>query len=172
MSTAEFGLTPLSSATRPTGRWEVFGRPPLLGDEKQADYDEMYDGISDAVKPADFLERIWVCDIADLTWEIFRFRGYKADLIEKSATIKRFDDGSGERDVDRFNAQTLSQDLDHIEQFERITAMMEARRNNALREIERRRATFADALRRHVRQIENDECHVVDEKTVEESDRA
>ena len=85
--------------------------PALLGDEKQADYDEMYDGISDAVKPADFLERIWVCDIADLTWEIFRFRGYKADLIEKSATIKRFDDGSGERDVDRFNAQTLSQDL-------------------------------------------------------------
>ncbi len=53
-----------------------------------------------------------------------------------------------------------------------MTAMAETRRNNAMREIERHRATFADALRRNVQQIEEGECQVVDAELVEESDRA
>ena len=53
-----------------------------------------------------------------------------------------------------------------------MIAMAETRRNNALREIERHRATFFDARRRNVQQIEEGECEVVDAEPVEESDGA
>jgi hypothetical protein len=159
-----------SKATRPTERWAVFGLPPLIDSEALSNYEELYAGIAEAVKPADILEEIWICDFVDLTWEGLRLRRLKANLIDASA-IKRLDHGPGVRVV-RGDAQTLSQDLDQIEQIERMTAMAEVRRNNALREIERHRATFADALRRNVRQIEEGDCQVVDAESVEESDRA
>jgi hypothetical protein len=170
MSTGESRSKPSSIATRPTERWAVFGLPPLLGSEKHTDYEELFAKISEAVKPADILEEIWICDIADLTWEVWRLRRLKANLIDASA-VKPFDHGPGERVVSG-DAQTLSQDLDQIEQIERMTAMAEARRNNALHEIERHRATFANALRRNVQQIEEGECQVVDAESVEESDGA
>jgi hypothetical protein len=99
-----------------------------------------------------------------------RWRRVKASLINASS-IKRFDHSPGER-VDKVDAQTLSQDLDQIEQIDHMTAMAEARRNSALREIERHRATFFDARRRNVQQIEEGECEVVDAEPVEESDGA
>jgi hypothetical protein len=145
----------------------VFGLPPLLGSEKQTDYEELFARISEAVKPADILEEIWICDIADLTWEVLRLRRLKAVLIDASS-IRRL----GVRALESYETQTLSQALNQIEQIEHMTAMAEARRNNALREIERHRVTFADALRQNVQQIEEGECQVVDAESVEESDRA
>jgi hypothetical protein len=167
MSTGESRSKPLSVATRPTERWGVFGLPPLLGSEKQTDYEELFARISEAVKPADILEEIWICDIADLTWEVLRLRRLKAVLIDASS-IRRL----GVRALESYETQTLSQALNQIEQIEHMTAMAEARRNNALREIERHRVTFADALRQNVQQIEEGECQVVDAESVEESDRA
>lgn len=103
MSTGESRSKPLSSATRPTERWAVFGLPPLLGNEKDSDYEQLYARISETVKPADILEEIWICDIADLTWEVLRLRRMKSSLIDASA-IKGFYHGPGERVVDRFDA--------------------------------------------------------------------
>ena len=77
MSTGESRSIPLSSATE---RWAVFGPPPLLGDEKDSDYQELFARIYEAVKPADVLEKIWICDIADDTWDILRWRRIKANL--------------------------------------------------------------------------------------------
>ena len=80
-------INPLSSATE---RWAVFGPPPLLGDEKDSDYEELYARISEAVKPADILEEIWICDIADLTWEVLRLRRLKAVLEQISTGLNRY----------------------------------------------------------------------------------
>jgi hypothetical protein len=171
MSTGESRSKPLSSATRPTERWAVFGLPPLLGSEKQTDYEELFARISKAVKPADILEEIWICDIADLTWEVLRLRRLKAVLIDASS-IRRLGHGRGVQVLESFETQTLSQNLSQIEQIEHMTAMAEARRNNALREIERHRVTLSDALLRNVQQIEEGECQVVDAESVEESDPA
>lgn len=170
MSTGESRSKPLNSAIRPTERWAVFGLPPLLGDEEQTDYEELYARISEAVQPADILEEIWICDIADLTWEVLRLRRMKASLIDASS-IRRLG-GPGARVLEKYEIQPVSQALNQIEQIEHMTAMAETRRNNAMREIERHRATFADALRRNVQQIEEGECQVVDAELVEESDRA
>jgi hypothetical protein len=171
MSTAQSGSKSLSSATRPTERWAVFGPPPLLGSEKLTDYEALFARISQDVTPVDILEEIWMADFVDLTWEIFRLRRLKAGLVDGSA-IKLLDNGQGEPVVDRFDARTLSQDLNQLEQMNHMTALAEARRNNALHEIERHRATFANAVRRNVHQIEERECQVVDAEPVEESDRA
>ena len=170
MSTGESRSKPLSSAIRPTERWAVFGLPPLIDSEALSNYEELYAGISEAIKPADILEKIWICDIVDRTWEVLRLRRVKANLINASA-IKLLDQGPDVRVV-KGDAQTLSQDLDQIEQIERMTAVAEVRRNNALHEIERHRATFADAPRRNVRKIEEGDYQVVGAESVEESDRA
>jgi hypothetical protein len=147
----------------------VFGLPPLLGDEKLTDYEELFAKISEAVKPADILEEIWICDIADLTWEILRWRRKKANLIDASS-VRRLGD-PGARVLESYETQPLSQALNQVEQIEHMTAMAETRRNNAMREIERHRATFADA-RRNIQRIEEGECQVVDAESVEESDPA
>ena len=171
MSTEESRSKSLNNATRPTDRWAVFGLPPLLDCEELGDYEELYARISEAVGPSDILEGIWTSDFVDLTWEILRLRRMKAKLIDASA-VKRFYHGPGEQFLERLDAQTLSQDLNHIEQIDHMTCTAEVRRNNALREIGRHRATFSEALRRNVQQIEAGECQVVDAESVEESDRA
>ena len=55
----------------------LFGPPPLLEGEDPSAYDELLARISGAVKPADVLEEIWVSDVVNLTWEIFRWRRLK-----------------------------------------------------------------------------------------------
>ena len=58
----------------------------LLEHEDPAAYDDIFDRISAVVKPADFLEEIWVCDVVALVWEAFRLRRLKTCLVETGAT--------------------------------------------------------------------------------------
>jgi hypothetical protein len=60
------------SAAAAPNRLALFGSPPLLEGEDSAAYDDLLARVSGAVKPADVLEEIWVCDIVDLVWETFR----------------------------------------------------------------------------------------------------
>jgi hypothetical protein len=64
--------------------------------------------------------------------------------------------------ADAIMAHTLTENLDQFERIERMIAMAEARRNAALRELERHRATLANTLRPTVEQIEEAEFEVVD----------
>jgi hypothetical protein len=70
---------------RPARRSVPFSPPPLIEGEDAAAYDELLTRISAAVKPADILEDIWVCDIVDLVWDVFRLRRLQANLITASA---------------------------------------------------------------------------------------
>ena len=49
--------------------------------------------------------------------------------------------------MDDVMAQTLGQNIDTYERIDRMLASAETRRNNALREIERHRESFATAVR-------------------------
>src|SRR3954463_7763989 len=64
---------------------DVFGPPALIEGENPADYGQMLANISRAVKPKDFLDEIWVRDVADLTWECLRMRRLKAALLSSAA---------------------------------------------------------------------------------------
>jgi hypothetical protein len=70
-----------------TGPSSLFGSAPLIEGEDQAAYDDFHAGISAAVKPKDFLERIWVRDVVDLTWETRRMRRLKATLLTSSLSL-------------------------------------------------------------------------------------
>lgn len=57
----------------------------VLDNEDTAAYEEILARISAAVKPTDFLEDIWVRDVAALVWEAFRLRRLKTCLMEAAA---------------------------------------------------------------------------------------
>ncbi len=56
----------------------LLGRLPLIRGEDGCAYNELCARIAAAVKPKDFPEEIWVRDVADLSWEVFRLRRIKA----------------------------------------------------------------------------------------------
>ena len=51
----------------------IFGPPPVLKGEDPQAYAALFANVSRTVRPKDFLEKIWVRDAVDLTWEIFRW---------------------------------------------------------------------------------------------------
>ena len=56
----------------------LLGRLPLIRGEDGCAYNELCARIAAAVKSKDFLEEIWVRDVADLSWDVFRLRRIKA----------------------------------------------------------------------------------------------
>ena len=167
---ARAGLTKEESA-------RFFGPPPLIAGEDQAQYEAMRDQISAAVQPLDFLEEIWVNDVVNLVWEGLRLRRLRAALLQSAAPdyfYRAFSNhpdyctrlarnwASHEPDVvakvdadlaaggvtrDRVMVDALARNIDHVESIDRMVAGAEARRNVALREIDRHRATLGAALR-------------------------
>ena len=61
-----------------------FGPSPLLKGEDPLKYDQLLQGISEHVQPADIFERIWTRELADLVWETHRYRGLLVSLINAS----------------------------------------------------------------------------------------
>ena len=78
--------------------------------------------------------------------------------------IQRVDDllASVGLTMDNVTAQAVARDLDKIERFNRLIANAEWRRNALLREIDRRRAGFAQKVRSEIHKIED-----ADFKTIE-----
>src|SRR5262245_58510789 len=64
--------------------------------------------------------------------------------------------------MDHVIAQATASELDKIERFNRLIASAQRRRDALLREIERRRASFAQRLRAEVPKIENAEFEIVE----------
>src|SRR5260370_36594638 len=60
----------------------------LLENEDTAAYEEIFARISAVVKPADFLEEIWVRDVVALVWEAFRLRRLKTGLLGTAAPAR------------------------------------------------------------------------------------
>jgi hypothetical protein len=174
----------VASAAAPAERLKPFGPPPLIEGDDRAAYDALLARISAAVKPSDILEDIWARDIVDLVWEIFRLRRLKVDLMAATASkglqkmvelsfeewrdlmaawaarkpeaverVKRLLASAG-LTMDAFMFQSFCDNLHAIDCIERMIAKAEARRNDALFEIERHRSRFAFALRRTVQQVE------------------
>jgi hypothetical protein len=146
---------------------------PLLENEDPAAYDMLLDKIVDAAKPGDFIEEIWVRDIADHTWQALRYRRLKAALLNVRAeypvraAVDRYNLMLGRPNLegDARMAMTLDENLEAVERIEQLTALAEARRIAALREIERHRDVLAQRLRQAVRQIEDAEYKELEQHT-------
>src|SRR5215475_4326697 len=68
-----------------TRRLARLGPPPLFEGEDAAAYDELSARIAGAMEPADIFEEIWVGDIVDCDWQIFRLRRLQASLMTATA---------------------------------------------------------------------------------------
>ena len=62
----------------------IFGPPPVLPGEDASAYEALLACVSADVKPADIIEKIWVRDIVDHTWDIFRLRRIKVSLVSQA----------------------------------------------------------------------------------------
>jgi hypothetical protein len=137
---------PTTSAAPALERFALFGPPPLINGENPEDYNELLLRVSTAVGPQDAFEDLWVRDIVDHSYNIFRLRRYKAELMEEYS-----------RDYDSSSfAFALAHNVDTFEPIDRMIASAEAGRNAALREMDRRRAMFGVRLRQTVEQIESE----------------
>ena len=198
---------PVTSIARPerSGRLSCFGPPPfLLGDDPKA-YDELHARISGDVKPTDTLEKIWVCEAADIVWEFLRLRRLKAGLMNGAAedgmkdvlrkllgekiidirsvlgqtpatklaskwaargprAVKKVDKllAAAGLIMDAVMAKSTGRWIDEAERFDRMIMSAETRFGAQLREVDRRRATFGQRLRRTLQQVEDAEYHVIE----------
>src|SRR5258707_5701903 len=154
----------------------LLGRLPLIRGEDGCAYNELCARVAAAVNPKDFVEEIWVRDVADLSWEVFRLRRIKAKLWTsqvaaairctlqgvcseaqanklsrewETGAIGRIDQlAATGRTVESITADVFLGNSEKLERIDRMIMKAEARRNAALHAIERRRSSMAQALRR------------------------
>jgi hypothetical protein len=80
--------------------------------------------------------------------------------------------GSANLTMDAVIAAAVSAQIEQLERMERMLAMVEARRNATLREIDRRRATRSHALRRTLDQVEDCQLRIVDDTKSDQGKKA
>jgi hypothetical protein len=85
MSAAQVPEISSKSGPAPAAGRGPAGPPPLIEGECAADYETLLSRIANALQPADVLEEIWVRDVVDLSWEVFRLRRLKTQLMAANA---------------------------------------------------------------------------------------
>jgi len=75
-------LVPTENIEPPKELKHFFDDPPLVGNERREDFENLFSMIAAAVKPADAIEWILTRDVLVYSWDIRRERGIKADIIE------------------------------------------------------------------------------------------
>ena len=63
----------------------LLGPRPLIDGKDGTNYDVILERISADVAPADFVEDIWVRNVADLVWDSIRLRRLKSQLLQADA---------------------------------------------------------------------------------------
>jgi hypothetical protein len=77
----ERDLVKESTVKVPPSLASLFNDPPLVGDEKREDYENLLSAIVAAIKPNDAVVWLLARDFADLSWDIRRERNVKRELI-------------------------------------------------------------------------------------------
>src|SRR5690349_10522472 len=79
-STPKQTLT-FGSHQAPAGVVALLKQRPLICGEQEADYDALFLEILDEIEPITALQWLHVKNLADLAWEIHRYRRLKANII-------------------------------------------------------------------------------------------
>ena len=87
-------------------------------------------------------------------------QAYKRREPDAGTEVDEFLTDAG-KTMDEFLADALAEKLDEIERIDRLISMAEDRRNASLREIDRRRVSLGEKLRRSVQEIEDAEFKVI-----------
>jgi hypothetical protein len=141
----------------------LFGDPPLMRGEDVGVYNKLTDEFAKLVEPRDMIEWWWVKDMTDHIWEIRRLRRFKVLFVELKrdevvkgremmATVGADEDAEYKPvpvpDSDKDSAGMFMYLIDKYKGVEKMIASAERRRDETLREIERRRQHLARRLRK------------------------
>ena len=151
----------------------------------------MHARVCQALRPSDIIEQIWIRDVVDLVWEVFRLRRLRANLMAAAAyqgmlqileplfdapgsfakSWARREESAVQRveaalakaglTMDAVAAASFSARIGDFERLDRLMTAAEGRRNAALHELERHRAGFALRLRRTLQDVEDAEFKVI-----------
>jgi hypothetical protein len=182
------------SKSKTLARTTIFGPPPILPGEDLPAYEELATQVASAVNATSIIERIWIKDIADLTWEITRLRKLKAQFVsdhipgllikyfeylrDPDKLVRKWVSGdlnakarvekrlaSMNLTIDRVYGQALVKDFDNIERIDQMIMVIERRRNAVFHEIDRHRAALSRTLRDNVDKIEDAEFRELERET-------
>lgn len=140
----------------------IFGPAPVLEGEDTGAYNELLMRITVRLKPSDIIEDIWVREITVHSWEILRWHRAKNNFLSYQEPISLENPLAPVDTADRKYAQILVFNLSNIERIDQLILAAETRRDLILREIDRRRATIAQARRDTIRKIEDAEFKIVE----------
>jgi hypothetical protein len=157
------------------------GPPPLINGEDAKQYQQLLDMVIEVLKPIDILGHIWARDIADLEWDLLRFRRAKAHLIDHAVKtswsnyacllVRDEDDPPSappaptQEDISTGVEATINR----TERIDLIMTAMEARRDSAYREFQRHRASL---VKRGNEDIHDAEFHVIEPAAIPEKKAA
>jgi hypothetical protein len=126
----------------------LLGERPLIKGESADEYDLLRDAIAEVIKPTNFIESMWVKDLADLGWELDRAKQVRTKLLEAWTMA----DAPSERqfsseDEEVATAEGYRRALIKVKGLDQVIAMASARRDAVLRDVERRRFDIARRLK-------------------------
>ena len=75
-------LIPTEITTVPEKKMALLGERPLIRGESADEYDRLRDAIAEVIKPTNFIESMWVKDLADSSWELDRAKQVRTKLLE------------------------------------------------------------------------------------------
>ena len=61
---------------------QLFGPPPVLRSESMQSYDEIMTRLMEGFAPGNFIQQIYIKELADCTWEMARYTRYKTLTME------------------------------------------------------------------------------------------
>jgi hypothetical protein len=118
------------------GRANLFGPPPILPGEDPKAYDEMLNRIIGAIAPRDFVEQVWVHDLTNAAWDLFRWRRIKTAYLAEQADNR----ASRLTLLEQHEiTQFLRSQLDLIERVEARIMTAQRRFDEIMRELHRHR---------------------------------
>ena len=61
----------------------LFGQPPVLSSEEPKQYEQMWEKLTECLKPSDMMEVLLIKRVQDETWHICRYSRHKALAVER-----------------------------------------------------------------------------------------
>src|SRR5258708_6508862 len=160
-NTNERRLSRQAASPGPTAHFLSNELPPVLPGEDVGQYWEHYHNCAAAIEPKNYIEEIWVRDVADESWEILRYRRYKNSIIHfgrafvaeiamqrlrrEDVTFQKRQSNRGQHkrsqelyleNLEPIHAEQFVSRLNELERIERLLAPAQTRRNATLRVIE------------------------------------
>jgi len=145
-SVTEVEIEPAIPSEIPADFQYFFKRPPLLNEEDPIEYWILVRQFIQHVSPKAIIEWIWLKDVADHTWEIWRLRRLRAALVREAPAwgdyaqmlteSKRCKRGTRRSENTAADRLSVIVEMNHYQVLDRLLASAELRRDRIFAQVE------------------------------------